>query len=63
MQIEAFFPTAHICEHMYKKNWANKKDKSYKRVDVLMNKVDKGLKIVPKFVEFSQHFWSKVPNF
>ena len=32
------------------------KDKRYESVDVLMNKVDRSLKIVPKSVEFSAVF-------
>ena len=40
----------------------NRKDKRYEKMDVLMNKVDKSLKIVPKIVEFSKHFWTKVPK-
>ena len=31
-------------------------------MDVLMNYVDKSLKTVPKFVEFSDYFWTKLPK-
>ena len=31
-------------------------------MDVLTNMIDNILKIVPKFLEFSEHFWTKVPK-
>ena len=31
-------------------------------MDVLTNMIDKNLKIVRKFLEFSEHFWTKVPK-
>ena len=40
----------------------SRKDKRHESVDVLMNKVGRNLKIVPKIVEFSEHFWTKAPK-